>query len=169
MTRARIVFAATLVTAGFIGVTAFAQTTQAPPMTSVLGGKKYTPPAQGAVEVDFTKPVTKKEGELVVTRIQVRNPGTKPIARLTITETWYDAAGATVAGGKGVINGLLQPGELQTIVISTPYNAKMKQNNWNFSHANGTVPKPHRVDKMTSPDSKEPAAKPAAKAPAKKK
>lgn len=173
MTRARVVFAATLVTAGFIGVTALAQTTQAPPMTSVLGGKKFTPPAQGAVEIDFTKPVTKKEGDMVVTRIQVRNPGAKPIARLTITETWYDKGGSTVGGGKGVINGLLQPGEIQTIVIETPYTTKMSANNWNFSHANGTVPKPHRVDKMTSPDSKEPAktapAKTAAKAPAKKK
>ena len=55
------------------------------------------------------------------------------------SETWYDKGGAIVAGGKGVINGLLQPGEIQTIVIETPYNPKMSSNAWNFSHANGTV------------------------------
>jgi hypothetical protein len=161
MKRARLTLAATLMGATFV-VTALAQTPAAPPMTSVLSGKKFTPPVQGAAEVDFTKPATKKEGDMVVTRIQVKNTMTKPIARLTITETWYDKGGATVGGSKGVINGLLQPGEVQTVKIETPYNAKMAANNWNFSHANGTVPKPHRVDKIDGGDAK-PAAKPAAK------
>jgi hypothetical protein len=166
MHRARFIMAATLLAATY-ATAALAQTP--PPMTSVLAGKKFTPPVQGAAEVDFTKPVTKKEGDMVVTRIQVKNPMTKPIARLTITETWYDAGGATVGGSKGVINGLLQPGEVQTIKIETPYNAKMKANNWNFSHANGTVPKPHRVEKIDDPNAKEPAAKPASKTASKKK
>jgi hypothetical protein len=38
----------------------------------------------------------------------------------------------------------------------------MAANQWVFSHANGTVPKPKRVDKLTAPGEKEPAAKPAA-------
>ena len=158
MNRVRVIFAATLIGASVIAATVFAQ--QPPPMSSVLGGKKFTPPAQGPAEVDFTKPVTKKEGDMVVTRILVKNPMMKPIARLTITETWYDKAGNTVGGSKGAINGLLQPGEVQTVKIETPYNAKMAANNWNFSHANGTVPKPHRVDKLDAPDAKEPATKP---------
>jgi hypothetical protein len=163
MTRARSIFAATL-GATLIGVTAFAQSApQAPPMTSVLAGKKFTPPAQGPVEIDFTKPVTKKDKDMVVTKIQVKNIMTKPIARLTITETWYGKDGATVAGGKGVINGLLQPGEIQTVTIETPFNAKMSANNWNFSHANGTVPKPHKVEKLVAGDAKDlETAKPAA-------
>jgi hypothetical protein len=33
----------------------------------------------------------------------------------------------------------------------------MASNNWNFSHANGTVPKPHRVDKFPG-DAAAPAA-----------
>jgi len=102
--------------------------------------------------------VTKREKDMVVTKIQVKNTSNAPIPRLTITETWYDAGGASVGGGKGAINGLLQPGEVQTIVIETPYNAKMKANNYNFSHANGTI-KPHKVAKFG--DEKEPAAKPA--------
>ena len=164
MQRARFTIAATLMGASLVA-TVFAQTPAPPPMTSVLAGKKFTPPVQGAAEVDFVKPVTKKEGEMVVTRIQVKNTMAKPIARLTITETWYDAGGATVGGSKGSINGLLQPGEVQTVKIETPFNAKMKANNWNFSHANGTVPKPHRVDKLDGGDAKDakPAAKPATK------
>jgi hypothetical protein len=160
MTRARCAFAATLVGVSFVSALVIAQTPTAPPMTSVLAGKKLTPPIRGQAEVDFTKPVTKRDKDMVVTKIQVRNMSNAPIPRLTITETWYDAGGATVGGGKGAINGLLQPGEIQTIVIETPYNAKMKANNYNFSHANGTI-KPHKVDKMT--DEKEPATKTAAK------
>ena len=162
MNRARCAFAATLVGVSFVSAVLIAQTPTAPPMTSVLAGKKLTPPIRGQAEVDYTTPVTKRDKDMVVTKIQVRNMSNAPIPRLTITETWYDAGGATVGGGKGAINGLLQPGEIQTIVIETPYNAKMKANNYNFSHANGTI-KPHKVPKMT--DEKEPAAaaKPAAK------
>jgi len=166
MNRARCAFAATLVGVSFVSAVLIAQTPTAPPMTSVLAGKKLTPPIRGQAEVDYTTPVTKRDKDMVVTKIQVRNMSNAPIPRLTITETWYDAGGATVGGGKGAINGLLQPGEIQTIVIETPYNAKMKANNYNFSHANGAI-KPHKVPKMT--DEKEPATKPAAAKPAAKK
>ena len=166
MNRARCSFAATLVGVSFISAVLVAQTATAPPMTSVLAGKKLTPPIRGQAEVDYTKPVTKRDKDMVVTKIQVKNTSNAPIPRLTITETWYDAGGATVGGGKGAINGLLQPGEVQTITIETPFNPKMKANNYNFSHANGTI-KPHAVAKMG--DDKEPATKPAAAKPAAKK
>jgi hypothetical protein len=167
MNRARCTFAATLVGVSVVSALLVAQTPAAPPMTSVLAGKKLTPPIRGQAEVDFTNPVTKREKDMVITKIQVRNMSAAPIPRLTITETWYDAGGASVGGGKGAINGLLQPGEIQTIVIETPYNAKMKANNYNFSHANGAV-KPHPVPKLTAAGDKDAAAKPAAAATKKK-
>jgi len=156
MIRARYLLAATVTGASLIGVSVIAQT--APPMTSVLAGKKFTPPAQGPVEVDFTQPKTARVKDMVVTRVVVKNTMTKPIARLTIDETWYDEKGATVTGSKGAVNGLLQPGEIQTIVIETPFNPKMKANNYNFTHANGTV-KPHKVTKIDGPADAAPAAK----------
>ena len=140
MNRARFAVAATIVsTVVCAGAVLSAQVTQAPPMRSVLAGKKFTPPVKGEATVEFTQPVTKRTGANVVTTIKVRNQAPAPIARLQITETWYDAGGAIVATGKGVINGMLQPGEIQTVEITTPFNAKMKSNNWNFTHANGTV------------------------------
>ena len=157
MTRARLIVAATLVSASF--VTAHAQTPAAPPMTSVLAGKKFTPPFKGTAEVDFTKPVSKNDKGMVTTTIMVKNNATGPLLRLTVDETWYDAGGGLVTGGKGVIN-RLEPGEVGTIKIETPYNAKMKANNYNFSHANGAV-KPHPVPKLTAAGDKDAAAKPA--------
>jgi len=160
MNRARVLFAATLVGASLLATDALAQATTAPPMTSVLAGKKFTPPFKGQADVDFTAPVTKRTKDMVVTTIQVRNTMNAPLLRLTVDETWYDKAGGLVTGGKGFLN-RLEPGEVGTIRIETPFNEKMSANNYNFSHANGTV-KPHKVAKMTAPDDKkEPAAKPA--------
>jgi hypothetical protein len=98
----------------------------------------------------------------VVTTIMVKNMSNAPILRLTIDETWYDKAGETVTGGKGVVT-RLEPGEVGVVKIETPYNPKMNANNYHFSHANGTVPKPHSVPKLSvAGDAKEPATKPAA-------
>ena len=86
MNRARFTFAATLVGASFLflATTALAQAQPPPPMTSVLAGKKFTPPFKGQVELDFTKPVTKRDKDMVVTTIQVRNTANAPLLRLTI-------------------------------------------------------------------------------------
>jgi len=140
MTRARIIVAATLLSTAVGAGAAFAQV-QAPEMHPILAGKKFTPPIKGEALVEFMQPVTKAQPgkNIVVTSIKVRNASLAPIARLQVAETWYDSGGAIVAGGRGFVNGLLQPGEVQTITIETPYNAKMKSNNWNFTHANGTV------------------------------
>jgi hypothetical protein len=159
MNRARFALAATFVGASLVGGTVIAeQATQAPPMKSVLAGKKFTPPVKGQADVEFTSPTTKKEKDLVVTTFLVKNTSSAPIARLTVDETWYGADGAVVSGGKGIINGLLQPGEVQEMRIESAWNAKMKSNNFNFTHPNGTV-KPKKVDKLEDPNAKEPAAK----------
>ena len=157
MDRARLIVAASLVTASFIAL--HAQTPAAPPMTSVLAGKKFNPPFKGQAELDYTKPVTKNEKGMVTTTIMVKNNAAGPLLRLTIDETWYDKDGGLVTGGKGVVN-RIEPGEVATVKIETPFNAKMKANNYNFTHANGTI-KPHAVPKLMAAGDKEPAAKPA--------
>ena len=160
MNRVHFAVAATLIsTSMFAGAVVAAQSTQ---LTPVLAGKKITPPNKGEATIDFTQPVTKPLAgkNLVQTTIKVKNSTASPIARLQVAETWYDGSGAIIAGGRGVINGLLQPGEVQTITIETPYSAKMKSNNWNFTHANGTV-KPTKVKSLDAPaDPAAPAAAP---------
>ena len=179
MKRARLLLAATLVTTASAAAVLAAQTTQAPatqtpatqtpavqapPMQAILAGRKIVPPARGEVLVEYTTAVTKRDGPNVVTRLQVKNVGSAPISRLTFTETWYDKAGVIVTGNKGVINGLFQPGEIQALTISTPYDARMSGNRQGFSHANGTV-KTTRVTKFDAP---KPAAGEAAAAATKK-
>jgi hypothetical protein len=88
--------------------------------------------------------VTTRKGTEVITKIQVKNMSNAPIARLRVIETWFDKGGGTIPGGEGVINGLLNPGEVGTIEIRTAYSDKLTSNSWNFLHANGSV-KPHSV------------------------
>lgn len=148
MTRARRAFAASLVVGGFAAGFASAQgTVQAPPMELVLAGKSFTPPLRGVANIEFLPQTTKRTGRMVVTTFKVRNASQAPVARLQIDETWYDKGGNVVTGGRGLINGILPPGEEATIVIETPYDSGMLSNNYNFSHANGTV-KPERVSKF---------------------
>jgi len=169
MNRARFTLAATLVGASCLAAAAFAQNPAPPPMNPILAGKKFTPPFKGQADVDFTQPVTKNINGMVTTTILVKNNMTAPLLRLTIDETWYDAAGGLVTGGKGVV-ARLEPGEVGTIKIETPFNAKMKANNYNFAHANGTI-KPHKVAKLVPAGdaAKEPATKPASSTAPKKK
>ena len=142
MTRARVAVAAIVATVfGAAGAAAQSSPPQAPPMKSVLGGKKFVPPIRGEALVEFTQPATRPlQGKsMVQTTIKVRNASLAPIARLQVTETWYGKDGSIVNTGRASVEGLLQPGEVHTLVIDTPYNAKMSSNNWNFKHANGTV------------------------------
>jgi hypothetical protein len=156
MIRARSLFAATLVGASFAGALLSAQA-PAPKFTPILSGKEFTAPIRGKVDVEFTRPVTKREKDLVITTLDVKNLSNGPIARLTVEEIWYDKAGEVIGGGRGVINGVLAAGKVQTITIETPYNSRFNANNYKFTHANGAV-EPKRVDKMVDPDAEAKAA-----------
>jgi hypothetical protein len=160
MIRARYAVAATVVGVSFVGATVFAQQPQptAPPMTSVLAGKKFSPPIKGEANIDIVKTPTRREGTTLVTKITVKNTSAGPIPRLKVAETWFDKDGNMIPGGEAVINGLLQPNEVQALEIRTPVNLKMAQSQLQFSHANGTV-KPHAVKSLEAPAAKEPATK----------
>jgi len=170
MNRARHALAVTLAGAAVVLVAQQGRAQEppkAPEMKSVLAGKKFTPPIRGEATVDIVKSPTRREGDVLVTKIQVKNTSNAPIPRLTVDETWYDKKNNLIPGGKGVINGLLQPGEIQTVEVRTPVNPNMSTSMLQFSHANGTV-KTHATSSLTAP-AKDAAAKPAAKPAAKKK
>ena len=148
MIRARYAFAATLV-ASLAAGTALAQT-PAPKFEPILAGKDFKAPLRGAADVEFARPPVKREKDMVIDEFTVKNISTAPIARLTIESIYYDKGGAVIAGGKSFVNGLLKPGEVQTVKVETPYNARMNASNYKFTHANGAVT-PKRVDKIVDP------------------
>jgi hypothetical protein len=159
MIRARFVFAATLVAS--LAGSASAQAPAAPDFQPILAGKNFTPPVRGAADVEFTRPLTKRSGDLVVDTIVVKNVASQPIARLTVEAIYYNKAGTVIANGRGSINGLLPAGKVETVTVETPFNPAMNSSNYKFTHANGSVT-PKRVDKIDNPDAKAAATKAAA-------
>jgi hypothetical protein len=154
--RARFALAASFAAAALLGVELIAQTTTTtpaqttPPMTSVLSGRKLTPPIRGEAALEWVDPKPERKGDMVITKMTVRNAAAAPIARLTINETWYNKTGATVTAGRGVINGLLQPGEVAVVEIQTPWKEGMSGFQRQYAHANGTI-KPVKVQKLDAP------------------
>jgi hypothetical protein len=123
----------------------------APQLTPILAGRKITPPLKGEAQIQVVWPiVSKRDKDDVVTKVQVKNLSSGPVKGLTIAQPWYNKAGAISAEPRGVISGLLQPNEVQIITIQVAYKPDMISNNYEFSHANGTV-KPLKVAKMEAP------------------
>jgi hypothetical protein len=108
---------------------------------------RFVDTVRGPADLQYLKPVIKRDKDTVVTTFEVKNVSAKAIARLTIEEFWYDASGNPVTGDKQFVKKPLGPGEVATIVLRTPVNAKMNRNSFKFSHANGDV-KPKVVPKF---------------------
>ena len=118
--------------------------TAAPAAGQTPGAKpRLIPPVRGEAPLGYTKPVVKAgkiDGkDFIITTIRVKNLATGTIAGLKVDEFWYDKAGDPVTGDTFRHPKPLQPGEVITVTLETPRNPKMDRNQYNFSHANGTI------------------------------
>ena len=114
----------------FTGGTASAQA----PATKLIS------PVRGEAELGYLKPVTKREGNMIVTTIKVKNLAAGPIAGLKVDEFWYDKAGEPVTGAQPFrYRKALMPGEVIDVVLKVPTNPKMDRNQYKFEHANGAI------------------------------
>jgi hypothetical protein len=120
---------------------------QEPAAQSAAPKAVWINPVKGTADIQYLKPVSKREKDMIVTTIQVKNVSTGPIARLTIEEFWYDKAGNPVTGDKQFLKKPLMQGETATITLNTPTNPKMDRNSYKFSHQNGDI-KPKLVPKF---------------------
>jgi len=102
--------------------------------------KKLAAPVRGEALIGYTKPVSKREGNLIVTTIKVKNLSAGAIAGLKVDEFWYDKAGEPVTGSQPFRwRKPMQPGEVIEVVLKVPTNPKMDRNQYKFEHANGTI------------------------------
>lgn len=109
--------------------------------------RKLISPVRGEATVEFVKSNTKVVGANVVTTFTVKNTSAAPIAGFKIEETWIDKAG-TLSGGDTYRHPKpFMVGEVITVTLTTPRNARMSSNSYKFSHANGDV-KPKSVPKI---------------------
>jgi hypothetical protein len=118
--------------------------------------KKLIPPVRGEAQLDITKPATKVQGNEVVTTFVVRNPATTgAIAGLKVEENWYDKGGNPVTGDTYRHPRPLKAGEIISITLRTPRNPTMNSNQYQFTHANGTI-KTNIVPKLEVPKTETP-------------
>ena len=116
------------------GGAASAQAPAPAPVTKLIS------PIRGEAELGYLKPVTKREGNMIVTTIKVKNLASAPIAGLKVDEFWYDKAGEPVTGAQPFrYRKALMPGEVIDVVLKVPTNPKMDRNQYKFEHANGAI------------------------------
>lgn len=120
------------------------------PAAPASAPRKLISPFRGDATVEFTKPVTKKEGANVVTTLTIKNTSAGPLAGFRLEESWSDASGNLAGGDTYRHPRPFMPGEVITVKLSDPFNARMKSNSYNFIHANGNV-KPKVVPKIEAP------------------
>lgn len=115
---------------------------------AAAGGTKLISPVRGQAEIGYLTPVTKREGNMVVTTIKIKNLASAPIAGLKVDEFWYDGSGEPVTGAQPFrYRKPLMPNEVIDVVLRVPTNPKMKSNQYKFEHANGTI-KATRLPKL---------------------
>ena len=100
---------------------------------------RLAPPIRGQAELGYTKPVSKRSGNEIVTTIKVKNLAKGSIAGLKVDEFWYDKGGDPVTGDTFRYRKPLQPGEVIEVTLRTPVNPKMDRNQYKFEHLNGTI------------------------------
>jgi hypothetical protein len=124
--------------------------------------RKLVPPVRGEAAIEVFRD-TKVVGNEVISTIRVKNLATMPIAGFRAEENWYK--GNDPVGGDFYRHPRpWQPGEILEFQLKSPRAAIVgARNQFQFTHANGTI-KPTVVPKMDAPA--KPAGTPA-KPPAK--
>ena len=120
---------------------------QTPAPAAQAAPRKLISPFRGDATVEFTKPVTKRNGANIQTTITVKNTSPGPLAGFRLEESWSDASGNLAGGDTYRHPRPLMAGEVINITLTTPFNTRMKSNSYNFIHANGNV-KPKSVPKI---------------------
>lgn len=133
-----------VVCAALVATTAYAQQ----PAAGAAPARRLVPALHGEAEISMTAPVLKNDGKNFITTFKVKNLSKQPLAGFKIEEFWYDAKGAVVGGTTFRYPKPLQPDEVIDVRFEDIRTGKEANNNYKFSHSNGTVKKPTRVPKL---------------------
>lgn len=133
-----------------IAPVAFAQTPAPAAPAAQAAPRKLISPFRGDATVEYTKPVTKRVGANIETTMVIKNTSPGPLAGFRLEESWADKTGNLAGGDVYRHPRPLMPGEVITVKLTTPFNARMQNNSYNFIHANGNV-KPKAVPKIDVP------------------
>ena len=136
-----------LATVAAVGVLLAPVAAQTPAPTAPAAPRKLISPQRGEANIEITKPDTKVVSGEVVTIIMVKNVSPSPIAGFKVEENWYDKGNNPVGGGVYRHARPLMPNEVIRVELKIPRRPTMNTNQYQFTHANGTV-KPKVVPKL---------------------
>ena len=111
----------------------------APAAAAPAAPARLVAPVRGEAKLGYTRPISKRDGQMIVTTIKVKNLSAGSIAGLKVDEFWYDKGGDPVTGDTFRYRKPLQPQEVIEVTLRTPVNPKMDRNQYKFEHANGTI------------------------------
>lgn len=123
---------------------------QTPAPAAPAAPRKLISPYRGDATVEFTKPATKRDGANIVTTLTIKNTSPGPLAGFILEESWSDKTGNLAGGDVYRHPRPFMPNEIISVKLTTPFNARMSSNSYNFKHANGNV-KPKAVPKIEAP------------------
>ena len=129
---------------------AFAQTPAPAAPAAQSAPRKLISPYRGDATVEFTKPVSKRDGANIVTTMTIKNTSPGPLAGFRLEESWSSKDGNLAGGDVYRHPRPFMPGEVIQVKLTTPFNTRMQSNSYNFIHANGNV-KPKSVPKIDVP------------------
>lgn len=110
---------------------------------------KFVQPLKGQVDVEILDPQSAWEGNVLVTKIKVKNVSKGPIAGFKVDQYYYNKQGDAVTGSPSFRHPKpFMPGDVLDVVLRVPRHPQMANSQFLFSHQNGTV-KPKRVPKFT--------------------
>jgi hypothetical protein len=141
LSLAGVAFLSAAVSAGQAGKPAVAPPPASTPKPSDESAtKKLVAPVRGEALIGYLTPVTKSEGNMIVTTIKIKNLSSGAIAGLKVDEFWFDKAGQPVTGAQTFrYRKPLQPGEVIDVVLRVPRDERMNRNTYQFEHANGKI------------------------------
>jgi hypothetical protein len=108
--------------------------------TTPAAPPKFVTPMKGEGQVQILNPQQKQEGNMMVTRIKVKNMSKGPLIGFKADEYWYSAKGETVSGSPTFRHRKpFMPNEVIEVVLRSPYNAQMSRNIRTFKHEHGDI------------------------------
>ena len=126
--------------------TAFAQAPAAKaqqPAAAPAAPPRFVTPIKGEAEIQILQPQSSQQGNLLVTKIKVKNVSKGAIVGFKAEEYWYSAKGETVSGSPVFRHPKpFMPNEVIEVTLRSPHHASMNQGGRTlrvFGHGNGKV------------------------------
>jgi hypothetical protein len=113
---------------------------KAQPAAAAAAPPKFVTPFKGEGQVQILNPQSAREGNMLVTRIKVKNVSKGPLVGFKADEYWYSAKGETISGSPTFRHlKPFMPNDVIEVVLRSPWSAQMSRSLRQFAHQNGSV------------------------------